>query len=147
MDERAQRILAEGFDTVDRLKDLQVEQRDDSDDALARWDAMRPKPERSRPERGLDTDLPALIDAKVAEAIATEREFVLECVGEAIGEMLAEERKAAKVELSDEVRRLRIELSNLETTIAEIRGIIAAEAQRSSATVIDLPNPLRRDLN
>ena len=45
-----------------------------------------------------------------------------------------------KRELEDEVRRLRIELSNLETTLAELRSVIASER----AQVIDLPAWLSR---
>ena len=39
-----------------------------------------------------------------------ERRFVLQCVGTALGEALRKERAAAKRELSDEVRRLRVEI-------------------------------------
>ena len=74
-------IDTSAFDTVERLKNLQVEQRDDSDDALARWDAMRPKPEPVKREPGLDTNLPALIEAKVAAAISAERERTGEISG------------------------------------------------------------------
>jgi hypothetical protein len=60
---------------------------------------------------------------------------------EAIGRVIAQERKEHKRELEDEVCWLRIELSNLETTLAELRSIIASEP----ATVIDMPS--RRSAN
>jgi hypothetical protein len=72
-----------------------------------------------------------------------ERELTNESVGSALAAMLKEEREQSKQELSDEIRKLRIELTNLETTLAELKGIIASER----AGVIDTPNPLapRRD--
>jgi hypothetical protein len=42
--------------------------------------------------------------------------------------------------LADEVKALRIEVTQLKETIAELRSVIKSE----KAKVIDLPNPMRR---
>ena len=48
-------------------------------------------------------------EAWLAARLATERAFVLECVGTALGQALQKERAAARRELADEIRRLRVE--------------------------------------
>jgi hypothetical protein len=93
-----------------------------------------PKPEPAPREPKLDTDVVKLIDAKIAE----ERAFLIEVVAEALVEKLAEERKEAKRELADELRALRIELAETQTTLSEFRKVLADER----AKVVDLPNPL-----
>jgi hypothetical protein len=108
------------------------------DDPLAAWARSMPKPEPMRPERGLDTapiDYERMMDAK----IAAERRFMIEVVAEALVEKFAEERKAAKAELSDQVRSLPLELAETQTTLAELRTVLATERSK----VLDLPNPLR----
>ena len=59
--------------------------------------------------------------------MAEERRLILESVGEAIGEMLAEQHKASKNALQDEVRELKIEICELQTTLCELRQVIAQE--------------------
>jgi hypothetical protein len=146
-DDDRQRILDEAYATIARVdaatRDLEERRvvnllHVDPDADRARLERLR----RTLPpkaERGLDTRPPDL-DERIAAAVLAERATVLEIVGQTLGEMLGEQHQIAKAELSDEVKRLRLELSNLETTITELRGIIANEAQRSSATVIDLPS-------
>ena len=144
------RILAEASEaiaSVDRtlaraaLRDLPAEPRE--------WRLPEPVPEPRR--RGLDTRaVPAdhsTIDWSQWEEwlrvrLMAERKLMRRAVGEAIGQLLAQQREERKHELEDEVRRLRIELSNLESTLVELRSIIASER----AQVIDLPawpSPIR----
>ena len=59
--------------------------------------------------------------------MAEERRLILESVGEAIGEMLAEQHKASKNALQDVVRELKIEICELQTTLCELRQVIAQE--------------------
>lgn len=81
-------------------------------------------------------------EAWLAARLATERAFVLECVGTALGQALQKERAAARRELADEIRRLRVEITAADETIAELRRTIAA-SRSSSAEVIDI-TPVRR---
>jgi hypothetical protein len=136
------RILAEAREaiaSVDRtlaraaLRDLPAEPRE--------W--RLPEPEPPKRQRGLDT-MPVTNHSTtdwsgwerwLAAHLQRERTLTNKSVGFAIGKMLREQREECKQELSAEVRQLRIELSNLETTLAELRSIIASER----APVIDLP--------
>jgi hypothetical protein len=68
-----------------------------------------------------------------------ERAFLLEVVGSAIGEIVRKQHQEAKNELADAVRGLRIELAEAQTTIHELRAVIASER----AQVVDMPSPLR----
>ncbi len=72
-----------------------------------------------------------------------ERAFVLECVGTALGEALRKERAAAKRELGDEVKRLRVEITAADETIAELRRTI--DAGKRSGEVIDITPIARRN--
>jgi hypothetical protein len=63
----------------------------DSEDALIKWEAGMPKPERPRREPKLDTDLPALIETKIAAErehyetkIAAEHERMMAIFAEAV---------------------------------------------------------------
>jgi hypothetical protein len=49
----------------------------------------------------------------------------------------AKERKAAKDEFNDTLRALRIELAEAQTTLSELRAVLASERGK----VLDLPNP------
>jgi hypothetical protein len=72
--------------------------------------------------------------AVIEERIASERAFLLEVVGEVLGQALAKEHKSAKPELDDSVRSLNIN---------ELRSVIAAERN----ALIDIPSPLRARVN
>jgi|RhiMethySRZTD1v2_1073278.scaffolds.fasta_scaffold1656579_1 hypothetical protein len=83
-------------------------------------------------------------DARIQSALADQQKFLLTVVGEALGKHVAKERKAMKRELAEEVRLLRIELAEAQTTISELRSVLAAERNAP----IDLPAlPTRRGLN
>jgi hypothetical protein len=61
-------------------------------------------------------------------------------MGEALGEFVRRANEATKSELEDSIRALRLELTAMDQTLAELRRVIAAE----KAQVIDLPgSPLR----
>jgi hypothetical protein len=72
--------------------------------------------------------------ARLADRIEQERQIVLAAVGEAISQLLAKERRAARREPNAEIRTLRIELAKTETVLAEVRALIADDG-----TIIDLP--------
>ena|SRR5215472_17668858 len=60
--------------------------------------------------------------------------------GEEIRKMLDHDRQEAKSDLETSVRALRIEIAALETTLTELRSLVASERAR----VVDLPgSPLR----
>ena len=67
--------------------------------------------------------------------VEAERQFMIEVVAEA----LDKERQAVKNDLADEVRCLKLELTEMQTTLTELRAVLAAERSRT----IDLPDPLR----
>jgi hypothetical protein len=58
-------------------------------------------------------------------------------VGEEISKMLDHDRQEAKSDLETSVRALRIEIAALETTLTEVRSLVASERAR----VVDLPAP------
>ncbi len=85
-------------------------------------------------------------EAWLHDRLIAERSFVLECVGQALGQALRKERAAARRELTSEVRSLRLELTEAGETIAELRKAIAASNRGSSAAeVIDLQPIARRN--
>ena len=96
---------------------------------------------RQRHRRRIGQDREAWLAARLAE----ERKFLLTVVAQALGESLRRERAAAQAELADEVKRLRIEITAADETIAELRRTIAATDIRSGGSVIDLP--ARRGVN
>src|SRR5262245_44520601 len=61
------------------------------------------------------------------ERLDEERKFMLEVVAQALGEALGKARQNSRNELADEVRRLRLELCEAQTTLAELRQILTAE--------------------
>jgi hypothetical protein len=84
-------------------------------------------------------------NASEREQRSVQRQFL--SVVEALGETWAEQPKDAKDELSDEVLALRIELAELQTTLAELRQAMAAADIGTSNKIIDLPNPFRSRAN
>ena len=88
----------------------------------------------------------------IAETLALERRDVderltrLESLEREL-ELRATDADAAN-KLADDARKLKAQIATLQTCIEELRGTVAAEAKRSSATVIDLPTyRYPRDLN
>jgi hypothetical protein len=51
--------------------------------------------------------------------------------------------RGSKVATSEEVRKLKIELAEMQTTLAELRQVLASER----AKVLDKPAPLQRRVN
>ena len=109
-----------------------------------------PQPEPPPRERKLDTTRRELdwsawnrwADARIQAALIEQQEFLLTIVAEAMGEYVAKECKAVKRELGDEVRQLRIEAVEAQTTISELRAILAAERG-----AIEMRSPLRARVN
>jgi CHASE3 domain sensor protein len=129
--------------------------RDPSADPFDKYDARKvlsepepsPEPERQRKRDTTrrEPDWSAWnrwCDLRIRAALTEQRKFLLAVVAEALGEHVAQERKAVKRELADELRRLRIELAETQTTISELRSVLAAERGP-----IDMPSPLRARLN
>jgi hypothetical protein len=107
-----------------------------ADDVLERWERLKPPPEPPQRERGLDT-APIDWEARISEAIATEREFVLAVMGEALGETCAAQRKEIDIEL----REMRIEIAELRITNAELRHRMNAERGKFGDAPIDCLTP------
>jgi hypothetical protein len=129
-DEEREEILEQAFRNISAPREEIGSGVTQLNDPLEAWAAGMPKPEEPRPERKLDTrrqELQPSIYQWIEERLETERKFILEVAGQAIGEMLEEQHKIAKTALQDEVRQLRIELCELQTTLCELRQVIAKE--------------------
>ncbi len=144
-DERRRAILDEARETLERLADFEVENREHNPrDPLLR---SRPPSEPVRRERPLDTR-PTTSgeehdwsgwESWLAARLATERQLVLDAVGEAIGQLLEGERKATTV-LANELHDVKLEAAKLGNEVATLREALAVER----AAVLDLPSPLSR---
>ena len=78
--------------------------------------------------------------AWLAAHLQRERTLTNKSVGEAISQLLEKEREEYRQQLSTEIRELKIELTNLEITLSELRAVMASER----AQAIDMPSPLTR---
>jgi hypothetical protein len=135
-DEEREEILNQAFRNISVEREEMVPAGDHLDeDPLEMWERNMPKPEEPRPARKLDTGRGPNpnIYQWIEKRLETDRKFILEVVGEAIGEMLAEQHKQNKRDLSDEVRELKIELAELQTTLCELRTVLAKERGLASA--------------
>ena len=104
----------------------------------AEWARQREASVPAAPSQALETWL--------HDRFIAERSFVLECVGQALGQALRKERGVSKRELEHSVRSLRIDLCVFDETIKELRKTIAA-SNRGSGEIIDLPAFVRRGAN
>jgi len=100
------------------------------------------------PASKLDTapiDVHAEVAAAVEAAIESEREFTTQV----LAELVAELRAQANDDLERATRMLTCELAELRATLGELRATIAAERieRTGKAEPLDLPNPLRREMN
>ena len=144
--ERADRLVAM---TKDELRKF-LHGLEHKDDPLLRWERGMPQPKPPPRERKLDTkprepDWSARnrwADERIQVALIEQQKFLLTIVAEAMGEYVAKECKAVKRELGDEVRQLRIEAVEAQTTISELRAILAAERG-----AIEMRSPLRARVN
>jgi hypothetical protein len=99
-------IMEQARQNVDRLKDFQIEQRDDAHDPLARWAAGMPKaePAKKRVDPPLQQPEPepdwsgwnAWADAKIENAIAVERAILTEVVAKLLRRISKLERMVAQ---------------------------------------------------
>jgi hypothetical protein len=148
--EQAAAILAEGRERIASLEqnraDLAEREarnglasfREREDERLAKARAASPP----RRERGLDTDLTALIDQRVTKAVAElraeraeERALLMEVIGEDIGKMLDVDRQNAIDDLERVIRDFNFDMDALRETMKDLRATFASE----SARVLDLP--------
>ena len=112
-------------------------------------DEPEPEPEPQR----LDTapvDWASEIDQRIADAraeimatVASERSAMLR----ALAKIWNQQRQEHSDELADQTRSLRLELAQLESALAELRSVLAAERARAAGVVVDLPNPIRGRTN
>jgi hypothetical protein len=116
------------------------------EDPLERWDRMRQESgagvqDSTDAQRDAEpaAQWKAWLTAWLTARLQEEREFVLSAAGKALGQVVAQAHKDARLELSEEVRKLRIELCNMETTLNELRAVIALEKARA----VDFPNQKR----
>jgi len=151
-----QTIKQQAHETLERTA-VRIEQRDPLAEALARplpdpvavWrDEANAQQARFAQERRKVTTpaatSPAGLESWLRARLDAERAHVLEAVGQAIGTLLRRERGVAKRELSAEVRRLRIEITAADETVAELRKVIeSANRTSTGGAVIDLPSARR----
>ena len=78
----------------------------------------------------------SLYEGRINERLAQERERSVELLSQVIGESWRRQRRENKRELNDELRSVKIEICNLETTLAELRTVVSAER---SDKIINLP--------
>jgi hypothetical protein len=169
MDENARRILADARATLERTAGIVVEEPDHLAIALARH--VTPQIDRDRAaiakqerhfarqrEReaqrnrreaaALAARAPAAIDWGEVDrrCKAAAREAVLGCARE-VADALREERAVARRELASEVRSLRLELTEANEVIGELRKAIAASNRTSGSVgeIIDLQPLARRN--
>src|SRR5262249_24775669 len=87
-------------------------------------------------------DFYAWLDARLTQ----EREFIFAAIGEALGEYVAKaisrQRRDAKLDLDNSVRSLKIELAELQITLAQLREVMAA-----SGKSVDAPTMFSRRVN
>ena len=139
-DEEREQIFAEALRNISAPREAKEKHASDlNQDPLELWERNMPKPEPEPPKRKLDTGRGPTIYEWIERRLESERKFILEVAGEAIGEMLAEQHREAKRALADEVRELKIELAELQTTLCELRQVLAKERGLASA----LPQPMR----
>jgi len=124
-DEERERILGEARATLDRLSDMEPAPLDPFKGPD--WTQREPPaPQPVRREHKLDT-APIDWDARIAAAVAQERKYLLDVLGGVLTELMQREHANAKGDLADEVRSLRLELTELATTVAELRRTLATE--------------------
>jgi hypothetical protein len=162
MDDNARRILADARATLERTANIKVEPIDylalamsrPVTDPVARDLAAIAKQERhfarqrereaqrNAREAARAARTPAAIDWGEVDrrCRAVAKEMILACARE-VADALREERAAAKRELSAEVKRLRVEITAADETIAELRRTI--DAGKRSGEIIDI-TPARR---
>jgi hypothetical protein len=164
--ERRRRIIDQSRETVRRLKDIEMKREEVaspelarrpvlrpacSDDAVERWraqgEAFAAECEAAKAELASASKLRpfdwSAIDERIAAAIEHERQLVAEIVGESIAQLLAEARKDTMKAMREELRELRLETARLNSESVELRRAIALER----GTTIDLPSPLRSNIN
>jgi hypothetical protein len=105
------------------------------EDERARFERRRaarpPRPEPKLdtvPMINIDERIAALIETKIAAAIAAERETMIEIVAEAV----ALERRDNEAFLGKATAAFRADLSNLQNSLAELRDVLGNEARRTT---------------
>jgi hypothetical protein len=121
-------------------------------DPLERWSRPAdPEPAKREPEpppAAVETDWSGWerwADAKIRNAVAAEREFMLEVVGKALGQALDDLAESHRRDLDGSVAQLKLELAKLTTVLGEVR---IASGSESGRAVLDLPPfPRSRNVN
>jgi hypothetical protein len=140
-DEEREAIFDQAFRNISVEREANVSHgKHLKEDPLEMWERNMPKPEPEPRVRKLDTGRGPTIHQWIEERLESEREFILEVVGRTLGELLDEQLERQKTALQDEVRELKIEICSLETTLCELRQVIAKERGLGSAA---LPQSMR----
>lgn len=97
--------------------------------------------ERARREHRLDTPLITVtdVDARIAAALAAERQVTIPALRAAVDELLECEREHVKSQMTEQMRRLELQIVRLESALNALQTVLAVERTKA----IDLPNPLR----
>jgi hypothetical protein len=115
------------------LEDPLTKWRREAEEQEARFEKERAKRRRSAEPAPVNWDL------RIAEAIADERQHILEVIAETIAELAERQREA----IDDAMRPLRIELAELRIGNCELRAANAElREQLGAGHITDLPNPL-----
>jgi hypothetical protein len=120
-------------------------------DVLAEWNSKQPKPE---PERKTAWDEIVAEQQRraanvqsweewLSQRLAQERDFVLDAVGQSLGEFTAEQIKIARTEMRNELLELQIQLTKAQAEICNLRVLLATNGK--DAGVVDLPAWPKRD--
>jgi hypothetical protein len=158
--ERRRQVIEQARATVDRLKTIEATEAAFAGPEPIDW-RMRPAPNPvPARERGLDT-MPAPpppstdVGELIAATIAEERRFTRKVVAHALADLLAQQRKALRVEIAA-LRRQHDELRAMyDTLVLQQRELRSAQHElrcmyeSDHAKIIDMPSPLppRRNVN
>jgi hypothetical protein len=132
-------ILKDARATLERLAVEQLPLSEPHEDAFERWERLKPKPEEPKPPRDLDT--PIDWDARIAAAIAAEREFMVEVIGAALGEYADQLVDEIEKKIAEQVDQLRAEIAE---EVTKVRADMNPKREGDDGEVLLLPNPLQR---
>jgi hypothetical protein len=134
---KAERAALES-DTARRRRELVQRQRD-----TLRRERGRAEPPEEQASASTDTETAAAntnawcgwIDQRIANALAERERFMLEVVGEALGEALGDERKAIDLEVKTKLLELKLAMiERMESTLTALRKAVEPGAAELPAT-------------
>jgi hypothetical protein len=137
------RICREAADTIERLRNIEHEERPER----TSWKAPQPEPPKPR-ERGLDT-APVDWDAVINTRLVATKDYMLEAIGQAIAEVIRIERSHHADELKTQAVHFEAVLAKHEAEVARLAlRVVELTHDRERNKVLDLPQwPSRKGLN